>query len=58
MNDFPTRNTQRLRLRELTPQDAPRLLEIYSDAQAMQWLGSDPLTGLAQAQALIETFAT
>lgn len=58
MNNFPTRETPRLLLRELTPQDAPRLLEMYGDAQAMQWLGSDPLTELAQAQALIETFAT
>ena len=58
MNNFPTRETPRLLLRELTPQDAPRLLEMYGDAQAMQWLGSDPITELAQAQALIETFAT
>lgn len=55
--DFPTLDTERLRLRELNADDAPVLLAIHSDRDAMRWFGSDPLTDLAAAAARIERFA-
>lgn len=54
---FPTLSTKRLRLRELSPADAPALLAIHGDAEAMRWFGSDPLQGLADAEKLVEIFA-
>ncbi|HCT04866.1 MAG TPA: GNAT family N-acetyltransferase [Pseudomonas sp.] len=57
MSPFPTLSTQRLSLRELVASDAPALFAIHSDSDHMRWFGADPMTHLAQAQALIETFA-
>lgn len=58
MNDFPILKTARLTLRELTKQDAPVLLEIHGDADAMKWFGSDPITRIDQAEQLVELFAS
>lgn len=33
---FPTLQTARLRLREIVPEDAPALLAIHGDAEAMR----------------------
>lgn len=57
MNPFPTLHTQRLHLRELTANDAPALFAIHCDTNHMRWFGTDPMTDLVQAQALIEVFA-
>lgn len=57
MNDFPTLETDRLLLREIVMSDAPTLLDMHGDAEAMKWFGIDPITELSQAQALVETFA-
>lgn len=57
MNSFPTLHTQRLHLRELVASDAPAVFAVYRDAHSMRWFGADPMTDLAQAHALIETFA-
>ncbi|TFY91523.1 N-acetyltransferase [Pseudomonas nabeulensis] len=57
MTAFPTLHTQRLYLRELVASDAPAVFAIHSDADSMRWFGADPMIDLAQAQALIETFA-
>ena len=57
MTGFPTIETNRLLLREIVASDAPALFAIHADAQAMRWFGTDPLTELAQAEKLIETFA-
>src|SRR5512139_756300 len=46
MSGFPTIETDRLLLREIVAADAPALFAIHSDAQAMRWFGSDPLTEL------------
>lgn len=54
---FPILRTERLRLRELLPADAPALFAIHGDAEAMRWFGSDPLTSLAEAERLVEVFA-
>ncbi|MFT0476788.1 GNAT family N-acetyltransferase [Pseudomonas antarctica] len=57
MNAFPTLTTQRLRLRELLPTDAPALFALHGDSTNMRWFGADPMTDLTQAHALIDTFA-
>lgn len=56
-NPFPILSTERLRLRELTPADAPALFAIHGDAEAMRWFGTDPLKSLAEAEHLVEVFA-
>lgn len=57
MSLFPTLSTQRLSLRELVENDAPSVFAIHGDRENMRWFGAEPMTTLAQAQALIETFA-
>lgn len=57
MSDFPTLETARLRLREITPTDAPALLAVHGDAELMRWFGSDPLPDLAAAEGLVALFA-
>lgn len=57
MTAFPTLQTQRLHLRQLVASDAPAVLALHADADSMRWLGADAMTDLAQAQALIDTFA-
>ncbi|WP_284617189.1 GNAT family N-acetyltransferase [Aquabacterium humicola] len=57
MSDFPILETDRLLLREIVASDAPALFAIHGDAEAMKWFGTDPLTELAQAEKLVETFA-
>ena len=56
MSAFPTLHTPRLLLRQILPSDAAALFANYSNATAMSLFGSDPLTELAQAHKLIETF--
>ncbi|AUH52573.1 GNAT family N-acetyltransferase [Chromobacterium sp. ATCC 53434] len=55
--DFPTLHTARLTLREITLDDAPALLDILGDADAMRWYGTDPLSTLQQARQLVDKFA-
>jgi len=57
MADFPVLKTSRLTLRELTKQDAPVLLKIHGDADAMKWFGTDPITHIDHAEQLVELFA-
>ncbi len=57
MLDFPTLETNRLRLREITEDDAPALFDIHSNAEHMKWFGSDPLQDLDGAVGLVKRFA-
>lgn len=57
MTGFPALSTRRLRLREIVPADADALFSIYSDATAMRWFGSDPMTERVQARQLIDIYA-
>jgi len=57
MSNFPSLETPRLRLREIVSADASALLAIHGNQQAMRWFGMDPITEIAQAQALVDTFA-
>lgn len=54
---FPTLETQRLVLREITAADAPALFSIHGDAHLMRWFGVDPLPDLAAAENLVKGFA-
>ena len=54
---FPSLQTERLQLREILPADAPALLAIHGDAQAMRHFGTDPLQTLDEAERLVATFA-
>lgn len=58
MSDFPVIRTPRLILRELCPADVPALFAIHSDADAMQWFGTDPMTDDQQAEQLLAQFAS
>ena len=58
MSDFPVIRTPRLILRELCPADVPALFAIHSDADAMQWFGTDPITDYPQAEQLLALFAS
>jgi [ribosomal protein S5]-alanine N-acetyltransferase len=58
MTPFPTIETKRLRLRELIAEDAPVVFAIHGDAHAMRHYGTDPLAEPADAEKLIERFAS
>ena len=49
---LPTIETARLRLRWLTPDDIPALLEIFGDPQVCRYWSRPPLRDLAEAAAL------
>jgi len=55
---FPSLETARLVMREVTASDAPALLAIHADAQAMRWFGVDPPTDLGQAEQIVASFAS
>lgn len=57
MPPFPFLETQRLVLRELTPDDATALLAMCADGGTMRYLGASPARELHEAQALIEKYA-
>ena len=54
---FPSLSTKRLQLREIVASDAPALLAIHGDREAMKWFGTDPLTDLEGANKVIAGFA-
>ena len=54
---FPSLSTRRLQLREIVASDAPSLLAIHSDREAMKWFGTDPLVDLEAAERVIAGFA-
>lgn len=54
---FPSLSTARLQLREIVASDAPSLLAIHGDREAMKWFGTDPLADLGAAEKVIAGFA-
>ena len=54
---FPSLSTARLQLREIVASDAPALLAIHRDREAMKWFGTDPLADLEAAEKVIAGFA-
>ena len=55
---FPSLATPRLQLREIVASDAPALLAIHGDGEAMKWFGTDPLADLEAAEKVIAGFAS
>lgn len=55
---FPTLETERLHLREITLDDAPALFAIHGDPEVMRWFGADPLAQPADAERLVKLFAS
>ena len=52
---FPQLTTSRLLLREFAPGDAPAVLDILRRPEVNQWLETDPLQSLEEAQARIRS---
>ena len=52
--DQVTLRTTRLRLRPLTPADAPALFEAFSDPRVMRYWSTPPWTSIEPAQAMVE----
>lgn len=53
---FPTLESSRLILREITDADASDLFDFFSDAEVMRYYDGAPMTDLSQASKLIERF--
>ncbi len=53
---FPTLETERLVLREITPDDAEALFAIHGNAEAMRWFGNDPMPTIEAAHETIAAF--
>ncbi|WP_274309997.1 GNAT family N-acetyltransferase [Solibacillus daqui] len=55
---FPILETERLILREVVPQDAQNIYSYFSNDLVTKHYGMDTMTQLADAEALIQAFAT
>lgn len=53
---FPTLQTDRLLLREITLDDAPALFVNYSDPDVANWFSDEPYTRIEQADQVINNF--
>ncbi len=53
---FPTLQTPRLLLREVTPLDAPAIFKMRSDPHVMRYIGKLPMQDISEAKELIETY--
>jgi ribosomal-protein-alanine N-acetyltransferase len=51
---FPELNTERLRLRQVTPGDADALLAHYADAEMLRYMDFGAPTSLAQARGIVD----
>jgi len=49
INEFPVLETERLRLRKITEQDAPNLMEYLSDEEVMKHYGLEPFESIEDA---------
>jgi [ribosomal protein S5]-alanine N-acetyltransferase len=54
---FPTLETERLILREITPADSGDIFAIYSDEEVMRYWGSPPHRSMAETRMMIEGVA-
>ncbi|WP_273129621.1 GNAT family N-acetyltransferase [Bacillus weihaiensis] len=50
--------TERLILREIKMEDHQRIYDLFSNEELTRYYGQDPLTSMAQAKQLIESFST
>ncbi|MBC7776709.1 MAG: GNAT family N-acetyltransferase [Phycisphaerae bacterium] len=53
---FPTLQTSRLLLREMTLDDAPAIFKMRSDERVMHYIGKLPMQDIGEARELIETY--
>ncbi|KKK39088.1 acetyltransferase [Mesobacillus campisalis] len=53
---FPTLETERLRLREITNDDAKSIFACFSDENVLQFYGQEAFEHIEQAEALIDFF--
>lgn len=54
---FPNLETERLKLREITTEDADAIFACFSNDQVMEYYGSDAFQNIEQAKDLIELFS-
>lgn len=54
---FPTLNTDRLVLREITENDAQAILNCFSNPDVLRHYGQNPLTSLEQVKQIINRFS-
>ncbi|WP_053363539.1 GNAT family protein [Bacillus sp. FJAT-27251] len=54
---FPTLETERLRLREITNDDAGGIFACFSNEKVLRFYGQDAFEHIEQAEALVEFFA-
>lgn len=55
---FPIFTTERLRLRQVRPEDAAAFFEIFSDEEAMRYYGQEPHTSIEDTHALLQRLQT
>mgnify|MGYP000193048442 CR=1 FL=1 len=53
---FPTLQTPRLQLRDITPEDAPAIFKMRSDERVMRYIGKPPQKDISEAQQHVEVF--
>lgn len=53
---FPTLETDRLQLREITHEDAQNIYDCFSNAKVTRYYGQDTLTTIEQAHQFVEIF--
>ena len=53
---FPTLQTPRLQLREITPNDAPAIFKLRSDERVMRYIGKPPQKDISEAHQMVETY--
>ncbi len=56
MDSIPKLQTERLKLRAIFPDDAPALLELFSDPNVMRFYDTEPLADVEQARNLIANY--
>ncbi|WP_155590823.1 GNAT family N-acetyltransferase [Lysinibacillus cavernae] len=54
---FPILETERLRLRELTQEDAPAIFRCFSNEAVTRYYGQEPFVDKQQAEQLVKQFA-
>lgn len=57
MIEFPRLETDRLVLREILDANAEDLFKVFGHEQHMKWFGSEPMTSLEGAKALVTASA-
>jgi [ribosomal protein S5]-alanine N-acetyltransferase len=55
---FPSLRTSRLWLNEIVDRDAPRLFDVFSNADHMRYNGNDAFVTLGEAEQMVRTFAS